>query len=298
MKKFALLAAAASLSAVAAPALAQTSDDTTPTSSSRTQDRLNAILGTLFGNRPGTTDTIEAQWAAGRTPLATQRLQFESRIDADMRSGALDRSTGNRIKADYQALVQLEARYGADGRFTTAERNELADRYGALTQVLADRGYGEEPDRTITSIAENRIEFNRRVDSSVAARRLTRTQGIRLKADYSALVTLESSYLRDGTLSRREQDDLDARLDALDERVGDGGYGNGGVQSPRDRLAAIESAITRGGLSAAVRAQLLVEHEDLARLESAYARLTPTAEERDYLDRRLTNLEARARVRR
>lgn len=297
MKKLVILAAAASLSAVSAPAFAQSSNETMPTSN-RTQDRIEAILGTLFGNRPGTTETIEAQWTAGRTPLATQRFQFESRIDADVRSGALDRSTANRIKVDYQALVDLESRYAADGRFTSTERGELADRYAALTQIVSDRGYGEDPYRPATSVAGNRLEFNRRVDASVAARRLTQRQGVRLKADYATLVSIESRYLRDGTLSRQEQDDLDVRLDALDERVGDGGSGTGSLQSARDRLAAIESAIARGGLSAAVRAQLLVEHEDLARLEAAYARLNPSADERAYLDRRLSNLELRARVRR
>ena len=37
---------------------------------------------------------------------------------------------------------------------------------------------------------------------------------------------------------------------------------------------------------------------DLLRLEAAYARLTATAEERAYLERRLGELEVRARVRR
>lgn len=51
-------------------------------------------------------------------------------------------------------------------------------------------------------------------------------------------------------------------------------------------------------LGVAARTRLLVEHGDLLRLEAAYARLTPTAEERAYLERRLVELEVRARVRR
>lgn len=301
MKKIRYLAAISALALASSPVFAQSSDTSTATQPSRAQDRLNAILGTLFGSRTGSTESIEAQWSAGRTPLAAQRAQFETRIDADVRSGALDTRTGTQIKSDYYALVQLEARYGADGRFTTAERTELADRYGALTQVLADRGYGDNDggyadDRT-SSVAEGRLEFNRRVDASVAARRLTRVQGTRLKREYATLITVESGYLRDGMLSSREREDLDARLDALDERVGDTAYGGGISRTPATRLAAIASALPSSGLSASAQAQLRVEHGDLTRLADAYAQRSPSADDRAYLDRRLTDLEMRARVR-
>jgi hypothetical protein len=53
-------------------------------------------------------------------------------------------ANGVRVKAEYEQLVALEARYGADNRFTTAERTELSDRYGALTQALTEGGYAEE----------------------------------------------------------------------------------------------------------------------------------------------------------
>jgi hypothetical protein len=42
---------------------------------------------------------------------------------------------------------------------------------------------------------------------------------------------------------------------------------------------------------------LQVEYEDLARLESAYSRLSAPRDEQAYLDRRLSELETRARVR-
>lgn len=304
MKKISYLAAISALALASSPVLAQTNDNTTATEPNRAQDRLNAILGTLFGNRAGSTESLDAQWSAGRMPLAAQRGQFESRIDTDVRSGALDTRTGNQLKSDYYALVQLEARYGADGRFTTSERSALTDRYGALTQILADRGYGDDGDQSnydddrTTSVAEGRLEFNRRVDASVAARRLTRVQGTRLKRDYATLVRVESGYLRDTMLSSREREDLDARLDALDERVGDVGYGGGGISmTPSARLAAIASALPSSGLNASAQAQLRVEHGDLTRLADAYAQRTPSADDRAYLDRRLVDLEARARVR-
>lgn len=288
--------------AMATAATAQTSNSDTP-QSSRQQDRINAIFGALFGDRVGSTTSIEAQWAAGRTPLATQRAQFETRVDTDVRSGALTQSTGTRLKSDYADLVALEARYGADRRFTTTERTDLADRYGALTQVLADGRYGDDDgtsgDLRTSSVADGQAEFVSRVNSAVSARRLTRTAGNRLKADYAALVRTEAGYLRDGRLTATESDDLDAQLDALDERVGDIAYGGGTVaQTPRARLDAVLRGLTSSGLSASAQAQLRVELEDLLRLDAAYARLTPTSDERAYLERRITDLETRARIRR
>lgn len=99
------------------------------------------------------------------------------------------------------------------------------------------------------------------------------------------------------TLSESERGDLDARLDSLDARLGDVSYATTAL-SPRARLAAISGAVPSSGLSTAAQAQLRVEVEDLSRLEAAYARLTVSADERAYLDRRLGDLEARARVRR
>lgn len=306
MTRISTFAAVAALALGTTAVSAQTST-TSEQPAARQQSRIEQIFGALFGGRVGTTDSIEAEWAAGRTPLATQRAQFESRVDADVRSGALSRDTGTRLKYDYYELVQLEARYGADRRFTTQERTDLADRYGALTQILSDGSYGNNDDgygssdddvRT-ESVAEGQAEFNARVDAAVRARRITRTAGTRLRADYAVLIQTEASYLRDGRLTARERDDIEAQLDALDVRVGDVGYGGGStVQTPRARLDAIARALPSSGLSAAAQAQLRVEHGDLLRLEVAYARLTPTAEERTYLERRITDLETRARVRR
>ncbi len=301
MKSFYTATAAAALVLSSGAALAQTSTNTNDQQRSTQQDRLNSIFGALFGDRTGSTDTIEAQWAAGRMPLGTQRAQFESRIDSDVRSGALDQRTGLRMKSDYAELVQLEARYGADRRFTTQERAYLADRYGRLTQALADGNYADtNADGTMTStVMEGQTAFNQRVDASVTGRRVTRVVGTRLKNDYAALVRTEANYMRDGMISQQEQDDLDMRLDSLDARVGDSGYSSNTVaQTPRMRLDTLARALPSSGLTAAGQAQLRVEHEDLSRLEAAYARINATADDEAYLERRLTDIEMRARLRR
>jgi hypothetical protein len=286
MRKPLILAAAAAITFTAGPAYAQ--------ASTTQRNPIADIFGALFGDRLGVTTSIESQWAAGQTPLANQRAQFESRVDAEVRTGALDQATAARLKADYYDLVQLEARYGADRRFTTAERTTLADRYGELTQVLADRAYADAGTSATAEVAEGRAEFEARVDAALAARRITRTEARRLKTDYAALAGREAGYLGDGVISGQERADLDARLDALDARLPDTAYA---ALTPRARLDAIGRALPSSRLSAAARAQLQVEYEDLARLEAAYARLNASAEERAYLERRVANLESRAGVR-
>jgi hypothetical protein len=286
MRKFIALATATALAATAVPAAAQSD-------SSNAAERIASIFGALFGDRTGVTTTIEGEWAAGRTPLLNQRAQFDSRVDTEVYNGTLTRTTGARLKSDYAALVDLETRYGADRRFTSTERNDLANRYGTLTQVFANRGYADGATAT-AEIAEGRTEFDARVNAALAARRLTRAQATRLKNDYGAAVRVEESYLADGVISAAERADLDVRLDALDARVGDTVYA---ALTPRARLDAIGQALPTVRLTRAQRAQLQVEYEDISRLESAYARLSASADDRAYLERRLAELEARTGVR-
>jgi len=295
-RSFAAIAAGA---LILAPGAALAQSGSADQSTGTQEDRVGAILGTLFGDRLGVSTSVERQWTAGRKPLATQRTQFIARIDADVRSGALTAANGARVKSEYDQLVALEARYGADNRFTTAERTELSDRYGALTQALTEGGYADEDDNSSSvSVADGRTEFNRRVDAAVTARRLSRTEATRLKSDYAALIQAEATYARDG-ISRRERDDLDTRLDALDARVGDTTYGGGSaVLDNRTRLTNVERALGASGLSAAAQAQLRVELGDLTRLEAAYSRTAATNDDRSYLERRIADLETRARVRR
>jgi hypothetical protein len=286
---FALAIAAASATTVAA--------QQNPQPSSGQQERVDAILGVLFGNRTGAGASLDTQWTIGRFPLAQQHTQFEARIDADMRAGTLDRASGDRAKVDYRALVDMEARYGADRRFTAQERAELSERYQSLTQVVAEGGYSGGVAGGM-SVADGRRDFEARVDESVRNRRLTRTQGTQLKTEYAALARLETDYMRDGVLSTRERDDLETKLDALDARVGDVNVGPARPVDPQARLEAISRAVATSGLSAQGQAQLRTEHEDLSRLASAYRRFNPSAEEQEYLGRRLSDLETRARVRR
>ena len=290
---------------LASGAVAQTPYSQTPYGQSQPstgQEVFGQILQNLFGGQ--TTGTLDAEWSRGRRALAGQQTAFNNRLDAEVRSGALQSWSADRIRTDYGALVRPEADYGRDGRFTTQERQDLTARYDALTRAAQDGGYGDDGGG-YSSVADGRPEFERRVAAAVSARRLSRTDATRLRADYAALIRMETEYQRGG-LTARERQDIETRLDALDARIGDVGYGGGGwngnwdgnwQQTPRERLTTIERALpslNRGEAADRLRVQL----EDLTRLDAAYTRLTPSSDDRAYLDRRIGELEVQARIRR
>jgi len=286
IKTLTAAAVAALTLAAAGVASAQTPYSATPYSPQSQEPSqggrvLEAILGTLFGQ--GQT-TLDSEWSRGRRPLYNQRTQFEARVDAGSRDGSLNRRQAERLRGDYADLVTLETRYAADGRFTTAERTELNDRYRDLTRrldELADDdnggGYGGwEP------LYGQTAAFDARVAAALRARDITRTESTRLRTDFQALVRLEAQYERDG-LDSRERQDLEARYADLNRRVGDdympgnngGGYGND------PRAAQIEARITAGERSGAI------SRTEASRLRTELADLS----------RRWADLEARVQIR-
>ena len=280
-------AAAAALALAAADvASAQTPYNATPYSPQAQEPSqggqvLEAILGALFGQ--GQT-TIDSEWSRGRRPLYDQRAAFETRLDAGVRDRTLTRRQAERLRADYAELVEMETRYASDRRFTTAERSDLTNRYNNLTRRLDNLeddeidggGYGRwEP------LAGQRVTFEGRVDAALRARNISRTESIRLRSDFQALVQLEAQYERNG-LDARERQDLEARYADLNRRVGDNWMPGGGGYGNDPRAAQIEAAILAGERNGRI-----------SRTEAERLR----DELRD-LSRRWADLEARVQVRR
>ena len=281
----------------AALALAITAGAASAQTPATNQDRLGAVVGALFGDRLGLS-AMDQAWLRGGRPLRDGQSQFTGRIDAGVRAGSVSASAATKLRADYTALVDLENRYAADG-ISTQERADLNARYTALTQTLDSgaAGYGE-----TSTVAEGRAAFDARVDAAVTARRLTRTEATRLKTDYQALIQVETRYNADGSINATERADLDARLDALDVRVGDGPSGQTGSTAPlpaRTRLANLETSVTSaeraGAVTRADAADIRVELGDLTRLEAAYSRTSPSSDDTAYLTRRIGELETRVR---
>ena len=286
IKTLTAAAAAALTLAAAGVASAQTPYSAAPYSQTPQEPSqggrvLEAILGTLFGQGQTSLDT---EWSRGRRPLYNQRAAFETRLDAGVRDGSLSYSQATRLRADYADLVTLETRYAADGRFTTAERTELTDRYRDLTRRLDSEDYDDDDgdygrwDR----LADQAVAFDARVAAALRARDITRTEATRLRSDFQALVRLEGQYERDG-LSDRERQDLETRYADLNRRVGDDYVpGNGGGVYGDPHAMQIEARIAAG-----------LRDGSITRADAARYR-----EELRDLSRRWADLEARVSVRR
>lgn len=278
-----IAASAAALTLVAGAASAQTPYGSAPYGQTQTQtDPIGAILGALFGDRLGTSTTLESEWSRGRRPLDANRTQFESRLQTDVRSGAISSSAASSLSSEYYELVTLEARYTADGRVTAQEQSDLSERYRTFStryQAGGQGGYDDGYD-SWRPLSESRTTFTARLDAAVRNRTLTRTQATRLSSDFNALVQLETSYDRNG-IDARERADLEARWADLNRRVGDnydGGYTTPGDNYGSDpRGAQIEARISAGERNGSI-----------SRTEASSLRL----ELRD-LTRRWTELEAR-----
>jgi hypothetical protein len=294
IKTLTALAAGAVVLSTAPLAQAQTAYGQSSGQQPTGQEVFGQILQNLFGGQ--TMGSLDAEWTRGRRALGAQQTTFNTRLDSQVRSGAITQYSADRIRSDYDALVRLEAQYAQDGRFTTQERQDLTSRYNALTSALNDGGYGDDLGG-YQSAADGRTDFEARVTAAVNARTLTRTDATRLRSDYAAIVSAEAQFQRDG-LSARERQDIEARLDAIDARVPGGNYGNGGwqQQTPRDRLTAIDRALYN--LPRVDQDRLRPQFDDLTRLEAAYSRNRPSSDDTAYLERRLGELETQARVRR
>lgn len=294
-----LVSALAGLAAltVAGAALAQTPYGAQTYGGAQTRDTsdiFSSLLGTLFGVTPGAdTQALEDDWGRGGQPLTNRRADLSARIDAGVRNGSLTRYEADQLRSEYDALARVEASYSADGRITTAERDDLRSRYQTFSQRL--RAQRNDNDRGWQPLAQRTAQFDAQVNASLQQRDITRTEATRLRQDYQALVQLETGYSRNG-LDAREIADLTTRYDDLNRRLGvDDQYAGGA-----GRWTALDARVTtaeRGGRvnrdeAAMLRAQLA----DLTRLDIAYRADGLTADERTYLDRRFGELTARVQI--
>ena len=70
-------------------------------------------------------------------PLAGQSAAFDARVAAALRARNISRTESTRLRADFQALVRLEAQYERDG-LSAREREDLETRYADLNRRVGD----------------------------------------------------------------------------------------------------------------------------------------------------------------
>jgi len=237
----------------------------------------------------------QASWSS----IGERRSNFEARINAGVRDRSLTQAEANRLRADFQTLVRLEATYRRNG-LTAAERNDLDRRFDLLSARIRDER--ADGDGSWTSINQRQANLEARINAGVRDRSLSQAEATRLRADFQALVRMEATYRRNG-LTAAERADLDRRFDALSERIRDERQdGDGGWTSINQRQANLEARIDAGvrdrSLSQAEAASLRSDFQMLVRMEADYRRNGLTAAERADLDRRFDDLSRRIRAER
>jgi hypothetical protein len=285
MKRHTISATVLLLAASAASAQSQPSR--------QSNDILGNLLGSIFGN-PATADqTLEADWDRGALPFAQRRQAVEARINAGLRDGSLDRGAADDMRREYEDIVATEAEYAANGGITDNERRDLRQRYRAL--IEANGQTGSNPQDSRQSVYAQRTVFDERLGAAQRERRITYAEAQRLRQDFRTLVQLEARYLQGG-LDDRERSDLDTRLDAIFARLDRASFG--ADRNParwsgfETRIAAAER---NGAIDRRDAAQIRTELGDLARLDAAYSLNGLNADERGYLQRRFTEIDARIR---
>ena len=163
------------------------------------------------------------------TPIDQRQAQLNARIDAGVRSGDLTRNEAIRLRGEFNALANLEARYRVNG-LSAWERSDLDRRFDTLSTHIRferhdaqDRGwYGgrnwtDSRGRWV-SIDQRKAQLEQRIDQGVRSGQLTRDEAARLRAEFNELVRVEQLYRRNG-LSSTERAGLDTRFDKLAARI-------------------------------------------------------------------------------
>ena len=233
---------------------------------------------------------------SGWSSIGDRRSNLEARINAGVRDRSLTQAEANRLRADFQTLVRLEATYRRNG-LTAAERNDLDRRFDLLSARIRDER--ADGDGSWTSINQRQANLDARIDAGVRDGSLSRNEASQLRADFQMLARMEADYRRNG-LTSAERADLDRRFDALSDRIrderadGDGSW-TSIDQRQSDLDARIDAGVRDGSLSRNEASQLRAEFQALARMEADYRRNGLTAAERADLDRRFDMLSERIR---
>lgn len=296
----AAVARAALMLAVAAPVQAQQQQG----------DVLGQLLGSIFGNNQQASEqALESDWNQGRRPFEQRRGQLEARIDTAVRDGSLSRGEANAMRREYEDIVDLEARYAADGNVSQQQQQDLRSRYRSLARQVRGQAAGgdsqgngpgagqggDRDDRRWQPLTTRNAAFEQRVTTALRNRRLTQAEATRLRADWRTLGQTEAAY-RLGGIDNREQADLWARYDVIDGRLGGGaGSSAGGFDRDPARWGRMEAQLVtaerNGRISRTDAVQMRAQLSDLARLDSAYATGGYNPDQRAYLTRRYGELD-------
>lgn len=141
---------------------------------------------------------------------------LDRRIDQGVRNGSLTRGEAVRLRAEFNDLARLEARYRRDGHLSTGERVDLDRRFDILSQRIRYERR-DNSDRWQNVNAHQR-ELDNRIDRGMRTGHISRREAAELRDEFRDIVRLEARYRSNG-LNGWERADLSRRLDRLDAQI-------------------------------------------------------------------------------
>ena len=161
------------------------------------------------------------QWQS----INQRQANLDQRIDVGVRNGSLTRGEASRLRAEFNDLARLEARYRSSNGLSMSERRDLDMRFDRLSAQIRyerndrdDRYDRDRYDRDWQPINQRQRQLDRRIDRGIRDGRLDRREAYQLRAEFNDIARLEVRYRRNG-LSYQERRDLDRRFDRLDARL-------------------------------------------------------------------------------
>ena len=163
-------------------------------------------------------------------PINLRQDMLERRIEAGIRSGDLTRVEARTLRADFNALAALEARYRVNG-LSAWERADLDRRFDMLAARIrmertdyqdrnwfGGRGWTDNRGQWV-SIERRKMQLDRRIDQGLRSGQLTEREARRLRDEFNEIARLEYRYRRDGRLSPYERAALDREFDQLAAQI-------------------------------------------------------------------------------
>ncbi|MCG9916911.1 MAG: hypothetical protein MH112_11230 [Phenylobacterium sp.] len=245
--------------------------------------------------RPGWDYGTTGQWV----PIASRKAWLEDRLATGQWDRSLSRQDATRLRSEFQAIARLEVQYRRGGLSNT-EQADLDRRFDALSARLP--GVRQNGPYGWQGLTERQAEVDARIDAALRDRALSVRDAAQLRADFQAIVRLESQYQQRG-MTNAQQTDLNRRFEALTARIPNQGqygqsnpYGQYGWESISQRQAQIEArlntALRNRALSNWQAARLRADLSALVRLETQYSQGGITRAEQADLDRRFNALSA------
>lgn len=144
--------------------------------------------------------------------IIAQRADFDARTNTALRQRRISTSEAQRLRSDFQALVQIEAGYRRNG-VDARERADLETRLAALDSRLNSGGFGNDSNPARWNRFEARIAAGERNG------RLSRSTAVQLRTELADLTRLDAAYAANG-LNTDERTYLTRRFAEIEARVG------------------------------------------------------------------------------